>query len=303
MHIILGADGHVGSAVAHALLNQKQPVTVVLHHAKHEQNWRDQGAQVAVADVHDVAALRQIFRQGQRLFLLNPPAPPATDTVTEERKTVAAMLAAIEGAGLEKIVAQSTYGAQPAERAGDLGVLYEMEQQLAAQPVSTTILRAAYYMSNWDSALPTAQEQGEVHTFYPVDFRLPMVAPHDIGQVAARLLTKPVARTGLYYVEGPATYSPAEVAAAFAAALGRPVVAVETPREQWQPALQNMGFSEKAAESFAKMTALTLAGEGPKPEAPEHGTTTLQQYVAELICKKPDWDYSVLTTVAGCQDS
>ena len=61
-----------------------------------------------------------------------------------------------------------------------------------------------HYMSNWDSALPTAQHQGEGHTFYPVDFRLPMVAPHDIGQLVARLLLEPAARTGLHYVEGPA---------------------------------------------------------------------------------------------------
>jgi uncharacterized protein YbjT (DUF2867 family) len=62
----------------------------------------------------------------------------------------------LDGSGLEKIVAQSTYGAQPGEGKGDLNVLYDLEQALAAQPISVSVIRAAYYMSNWDAALKTA---------------------------------------------------------------------------------------------------------------------------------------------------
>ncbi|RZK54423.1 MAG: NAD-dependent epimerase/dehydratase family protein, partial [Hymenobacter sp.] len=139
MYFILGANGHVGSVLARLLLGQHQPVTVVLHQPGQAARWQQQGAQVAVVDVHDVPALHQVFRPGGRLFLLNPPAAPATDTATEERRTLAAILAAIQGAGLNRIVAESTYGAQPGERAGDLSVLYEMEQALAAQSVPVSI--------------------------------------------------------------------------------------------------------------------------------------------------------------------
>lgn len=156
MHIILGASGHVGSVLAKELLAQGEPVLVVLHDEQKAADWQRQGAQTVVADVYDTDALREVFRRGQRLFLLNPPAAPATDTATEERRTLASILTAIDGSGLEKIVAESTYGAQPGERLGDLGVLYEMEQALAAQPIPATIIRAAYYLSNWDAALKTA---------------------------------------------------------------------------------------------------------------------------------------------------
>ncbi|MDO7848198.1 NmrA family NAD(P)-binding protein [Hymenobacter sp. M29] len=287
MHIILGADGHVGSATAQALLDRDEPVTAVLHSDRKAAEWQQRGAQVAVADVHDVDALRRIFRQGRRLFLLNPPADPATDAATEERKTVAAIVAALADSGLEKIVAESTYGAQPGDQLGDLGVLYELEQALAAQSIPASIIRGAYYMSNWDAALQTARQSGEVHTFYPPDFKLPMVAPQDLGQAAARLLLEPATQTGLHYVEGPARYSPADVAAAFAAALHRPVVAVETPRAQWPEALHKMGFSDKAAESFAAMTALTLGADFPPLSAVEQGPTTLPQYVRELVQQQP----------------
>ncbi|MGX9115292.1 hypothetical protein ACWTU6_01150 [Mesorhizobium sp. BHbsci] len=54
---------------------------------------------------------------------------------------------------MRKIVAQSTYGARPGDRCGDLNILYELEQQLRGQPIPASIIRAAYYMSNWDSVL------------------------------------------------------------------------------------------------------------------------------------------------------
>lgn len=78
MHIVLGDTEHVGSAAAEALLEMGEPVTIVTHDLSKPDGWRDKGAGVAVCDVHDTDALRRLFRQGKRLFLLNPPADPST---------------------------------------------------------------------------------------------------------------------------------------------------------------------------------------------------------------------------------
>jgi uncharacterized protein YbjT (DUF2867 family) len=279
MHIILGGTGHVGTALCEALLTRGEPATVVTHSASRTRELRQRGLQVAVADVFDTDALRRVLRQGERLFLLNPPADPATDTDAQERKSLASILAALEGSGLKKIVAESTYGAQPVDRGGDLGILWDMEQALKAQPIPATIIRAAYYMSNWDGALQTAMTEGAVHSLYPADFELPMVAPRDIGKLAARLMTEPVERTGLHHVEGPQPYRISDVAAAFSATLKRRIETVVTPREQWPQAFKALGFSDKAAQSYAKMTALTLDVRYTPPEAPVRGDTTLDQYV------------------------
>ncbi|MBD2231421.1 NmrA family NAD(P)-binding protein [Phormidium tenue] len=283
MHIILGGTGNVGSAVARALLNRREPVLVVTRNPLKAEELRRDGANVAVADVHDIETLRGIFRQGQRLFLLNPPAAPSLDMAAEERRSLAAILSAIDGADLQKIVAESTYGAQPGERIGDLGVLYEMEQALAAQLVPTTIIRAAYYMSNWCASLQSAREQGIIQTLFPADFKLPMVAPSDIGEVAARLMTEPIEQTGLHYVEGPDRYSSQDVATAFATALGRPVAAESIPRDQWLVMFKNIGFSNEAAESFANMTAATLDETFPDVDSVERGPTSLHNYLSQVV--------------------
>jgi uncharacterized protein YbjT (DUF2867 family) len=285
MHIILGGTGHVGSATAAALLAQGEPLTIVTRKSAGAEEWKRRGAQVAIADVHDMGSLHRVFRQGRRVLLINPPADPSTDTDVEERRTTASIMAALEGSGLEKIVAQSTYGAQPGERCGDLSTLYALEQALQAQPIPFSIIRGAYFMSNWDFSLELVRQTGVLHTLYPADFKLPMVAPRDLGRVAARLLTEPVERAGLHHVEGPERYAPSDVAAAFAKALGRAVRVVTVPREDWKATFESMGFSEQAAEAYARMTAVTMDQRYVVPETPERGKVSIDQYIAELVAR------------------
>jgi uncharacterized protein YbjT (DUF2867 family) len=283
MYAILGATGHVGSAVVDALLEAGEPVVALTHSAEHGHELRRRGAEIAIVDVRDADALRAVLKQARRAFLLNPPAAVSGDTDVGERVTVAAILAALEGSGLEKVVAESTMGAQPGERLGDLNVLYELEQGLEAQPIPAAWNRAAYYMSNWDMALASAREDGVVPTMFPADFKLPMVAPRDLGRAAARRLRSGLDDVGLRNVEGPARYSTNDVARAFAEALGRPVRTIVTPREQWEEAFQALGFSQAAARSYARMTGATLDGAMVPESETEKGPTRLEDYVAALV--------------------
>lgn len=283
MHIILGATGHIGSALSRLLLERGEPVTVVTRSEDKRAEWEKRGARVAVLDVADVGALQRVLAQGKRAFLLNPPAPPSTDTVAEERKTVQAILAALQGAELECVVAQSTYGAQPGEAIGDLGVLYELEQGLAAQAIPAAIIRGAYYMSNWDMSLDAARSDGRLDTLFPAELVLPMVAPSDVARLAAQLLTAPTPETGLYYAEGPARYSPSDVAAAFARALGRKVEVATTPPESWVPMLEQVGFSPAAARSMAGMSHIVMDQSVELPSNPVRGSTTLDAYISALV--------------------
>ena len=288
MHIVLGGTGHVGSALVETLLARGEPVTLVTRDASKATAWRAKGAQVEQVDILDTVALRRVFRRGRRAFLLNPPAEPSGDTDATERRTVSAILAALEGSGLEKVVAQSTYGAQPGEGNGDLGSLYALEQGLAAQPIPATLQRAAYYLSNWDAQLDMARQEGTLMSFFPADFSLPMVAPRDLGEAAADFLTEPVDRTGVRYVEGPRRYTSREVADAMAAVVGRPVALQVVPRSEWQSTFERLGFSESAARSYARMTAIVLDGDYEQPEAPRRGATAVRAYFEEVARRRSE---------------
>ncbi len=285
MYVVMGATGHIGSALARRLLEHGNQVHVVLHREKEVADWRARGATSSVADVRDPVALRSALAGGKRAFLLNPPAPPGSDAEAQERATVRSIITALRGLPLEQVVAESTYGAREGSGIGDLGALYELERALAEQPVPARVIRAAYYLSNWDSALDSARNEGVLHTFYPPDFHLPMVAPGDIAQVAFDLLTASPASNQLCHVEGPDRYTPADVARAFSLALGKPVHAVETPRAAWGQALSALGFSEAAASSFIGMTEATLKAEFPTVSETRRGPTSLDAYVAELVSR------------------
>ena len=285
MYIVLGGTGNVGSSVAQTLLEQRKEVTVITRDAKKTDEWTRRGAKTAIVDVLETDKLREVFKSGKRLYLLNPPADFATDTAAEERRTLSSILKALENSGIEKVVGESTYGAQAGEAIGDLGVLYEMEERLKKMDLSASIIRAAYYMSNWKSALETAKSESVIHTFYPIDFKLPMVAPKDIGKIAATLLTEPIEQTVLHYVEGPETYSSADVAESFSVALKKKVEAVQIPKDKWLSALKQAGFSDKAARSMAAMTDVTLAENYEKSESPMRGETTLQRFIDDLVSK------------------
>ncbi len=283
MHIILGGTGQVGSATAHALLRQGEPVTVITRDADHGSELAREGARIAVADIRDVALLRDVFRTGVRAFLLNPPAAPSGDTDAEERANIEAILQALDGSGLEKVVLQSTYGAHAGQRCGDLTVLYEFEQRLQAQPIPAAINRGAYFMSNWVGMMGAVRDGGSLPSFFPADLALPMVAPDDLGEAAARRLLEPAGATGIHHIEGPARYSPRDVADACSEALETEVEVAVIPRETWVETFLQFGFSDAAAQSYACMTGAVVDGKTRGPDDPERGSTTLRNYVKRAV--------------------
>lgn len=56
-----------------------------------------------------------------------------------------------------------------------------------------------------------------------------------------------------------------------------------TPRVQWVPALQKLGFSAPAAESMARMTGITLDQQYEVTVQPIRGATALQAYLQVLV--------------------
>lgn len=289
MHVVLGATGHVGSAVARTLLDRGEPVTVVTRRPDKAREWERRGAGAAVLDVGDAHALRDVLPRGGRLFALNP----VIDPEAEEIRTGDAIAAAVDGAGLERVVAQSTYGARPGERIGDLGTLHHFEQALGATSTPVVCSRGAYFLSNWDGVVDQVRGEGRLPTMFDPHTPMPMVAPTDLGVVAADLLTTPEAASGVRHVEGPRRYSPQDVAGAFAEALGRPVEVVVTPPSEWVSTFRHLGFSEAGAESYAGMTAAASDGRVAQPTEVVRGGTTLEEYVRALVGDRPPSDHDI----------
>lgn len=283
MYIVMGATGNVGGVVAKTLLQQGEQIAVLTRWPDRADIWREKGALVLAADVDDVASLKAAFQQGRRAFLLNPSADPSDDTDSVERRTIANILAALDGADLEKVVAVSTYGARRGEPAGDLTTLWHLEEGLRQQSIPAAINRGAYYMTNWIGMADMVRETGKLPSMFPADAEMPMVAPRDLGEAAAERLCSPASDLGVRHVEGPARYTPRQVAEAFARTLGRKVELDVAPRAAWEKIYQQMGFSAAAAKSYRRMTAISVDETFERPEARDLGRITLDDFIAHSL--------------------
>lgn len=115
----------------------------MLHSDANAADWQTRGATTAVVDIDNSDVAKAVFRTAARAFLLSPPAPTTTDTDVDEHRTFSSIATAMKSSGLEKVVLESTYCAQPGARIGDLGVLYDFEQALEQQPIPAAVLGAA----------------------------------------------------------------------------------------------------------------------------------------------------------------
>lgn len=284
-YVVLGGTGHIGSATARTLLRSTRRVRVVTRSTEKAAAWVALGAEPVVADIEDPAALARAFASSSavRVLALNPPGSIAGDPDADEDRTADAIVAALDAATVDRVVALSTYGARPGRQIGDLGTLHRFESLLADLKAPTAIVRAGYLFSNWDGAAETARTQGQVAVMLDPDCLLPMVAPADVGREAARLLQLNEPDCSVHHVEGPHRYTPDDVAQAFADALGTPVAVERTPPEKWRTAFLAAGFSNAATDSSTGLTALANCDPWKVDGDPARGIITLKDYIHDLL--------------------
>lgn len=279
-YVVLAATGNIGRAVVSELQKAEVSVLQVVHSQKKADEVLASGGDARVVDIGDSAALRAVFALARRAFLLNPPADPKEDTDALEIRTAKSIAAAVNRSSLEKVLVVSTYGAQPGEKVGDLSVLFNFEHMIEATGVPAAINRGAYYFTNLDPLLEPAR-QGTIESAFPADLAIPMVSTRDLGKAAAARLTSSVDDAGVRYVEGPARHTFADVAAVFSDVLGHAVLLKTTPREDIKQSYERLGFSEPAADAFARMTKASI--DGPElPVSPILGKVTLADHVRQL---------------------
>ena len=287
-YVVFGVTGRTGAAAADALLRSGQPVRVVVRDPAQGRPWAERGAEVAVADLTDLASMVRALSQVQGAYVVSPQHYHRED-LFERADLIATITArAAVAADVPRLVALSSVGADRESETGWIGMNRLFEQRLGASGVPTTFLRAAYFMENWMPMVGHAMRSGALPTFLaPAQRPIPMVATVDVGSAAAALLQEARKGTGVVTLSGPQDYAPNDVAAIISAALRKPVDVAVLPETEWTQALADADFSRAALAGFTEMTrGLNGAHIDIKsdPTAIEWaGTTTLEQVIVELM--------------------
>ncbi|MBR3191607.1 NmrA family NAD(P)-binding protein [Bosea sp. (in: a-proteobacteria)] len=286
MLAIMGATGQTGGAALAAALAAGHAVRAIIREPSRATALADKGAVVAKADLDDVEALTAAFAGVEAAYVLNPVPHAAEDVFATAAKNGAAIAEAIRRAGVPHVVALSSSGAHRTEGTGIVRALHDFEQALRGVAPSLTFIRATEFMENWGSVLTVAAEHGILPSMrQPLDAAGDTVSAVDVGRQAAAELARRHAGERIVNLKGPAEYSPEDAAQALGELLGKPVMAVATPREEWEPGLVAAGLSASHARELAGLYDAMNTGRVSFEDIGEtrRGSVTLKEALARLL--------------------
>ena len=287
-YVVFGVTGRTGAAAADALLRAGQAVRVVVRDPAKARPWSERGAQVAVADLTDLAAMTSALTDVQGAYVVCPQHYQREDLFELAGLIADTTARAALAARAPRLVALSSVGADRDSGTGWIGMNRMFEQRLGETGIATTFLRAAYFMENWMPMVGQAVRSGALPTFLaPPGRAIPMVATVDVGSAAAVLLQENRNGTSIVTLSGPTDYAPDDVAAAISATLQKPVDVAVLPEAAWPQALADAHFSSAALAGFAEMTrglnSPHIDINSDSAAVAWAGTTTLERVIAELV--------------------
>ena len=160
MFVVTGVPGRTGSLGANTLLDAGKRVRVVVREAAQAEAFTSRGAEMAVADLADRAALETAFRGAEGGYLLVPPDMRANSFLTDKAKLVAGYADAIHAARVPHVVLLSAIGAQHDAGTGLIRSNGVAERVLSGAGAATTFVRAAYFVENWATVVAAAKQDG-----------------------------------------------------------------------------------------------------------------------------------------------
>jgi uncharacterized protein YbjT (DUF2867 family) len=290
MFVIFGGNGKVGRATVQALRARGAAVRVVIRNGAHAEAFRQQGCDVAFADMGDTDALEAALAGADAVQMIcPPPSPKEAAPASVMIGYIDAMVKALARSKPRLILAISDYGAHVDAATGIPIIFRGMERKLKALGSPLIVLRSAEHMENWRRAIPAALAEGVLHSMHGAPGRLlPMVSAGDVGAIAADLLYSPGFSQGTCFVhaEGPRRYGTGDVAQALGKSLRRQVVAREVPRGQARHALAAAGIGAGLADLLAQVYEAHHAGHidvEPGAAIVRRGTTGLDAAISETV--------------------
>ncbi len=286
MYAIMGITGRVGGAIADHLLKHGEKVRAILRNPDKAKQWSARGAEIALADYDDAAALTAAFTGVEGVFIMVPPNFVPSPGLPELRKTLSALHEALAKALPKKAVYLSSIGAEQESGLGLITASHLLEETLGDLPIAHAFLRAGWFIENSAGDVASAREGKIYFHLQPLDRKIPIVATEDIGRVGAETLLQNWTGTRHIEVAGPENYSPLDIAAAFASTLHHPVEAIAVPRDEWTASFLAQGMPEGRTEPRAEMVDGFNSGwiHFGNPDTEKFtGTTALNTVIAKLV--------------------
>lgn len=254
-YAVTGATGNIGSRLSGLLLAQGHRVRAISRGGPKLQAVAARGAEVQAGSLDDTKFLSRAFQGTDGVFAMVPPDYTAADARARQRAVSEAETAAVRAAGVPRVVALSSVGAQHEQGTGPIAGLHEHEQRLGATGADVLCLRPAFFMENFLHGLGLIRSKGIYGSPIRPDLAIPMIATQDIAAAAAARLSQADFRgVSVHELLGPGDRTMAQATAVLGAAIGRPELPyVQFSYEDARAALLAAGMSRSVADVFVEM--------------------------------------------------
>lgn len=276
--------GHIGNQLANILLDRKAEVTLIARHPEKVKDLAGRGAKVIAGEHSDLAVVEQAVRGADALFWLTPAEFTSRDPLGTARRMAQAGAGVIRRQPDLHVVQLSSAGAFLPSGTGPIVGLHETEEKFRAAGRNIVSLRPNEFMENVFFSLQTIVTLGSIFTTLPGSARAPFIATHDIAEVAADFLLKPVPGHHIVDIVGPQELSLDEWARIAGDAIGKPVRVVTVPADKLKAAMSQSGMSPEMAALLVEMEEAYPRIQGHlKGDEKRTGKITFAQFAREVF--------------------
>ena len=285
---VMGATGHIGSALAESLLGKGHEVRALGRDPKKLGALVARGAKAHSVVFTDAAALGESLAGAEAAFVMIPPSLGEADYSGYQDRAADAIVKALEKAGVKKVLSLSSVGAQHAKGTGPVVGLHRLEKRLGELKGRDVVhLRPGYFMENHLFSIPTIKAMGVNGSPGKADLPIPQIATKDIAAKAAELLDHADFRgSSVLEFAGPRDITLAESTSILGRAIGKPDLKyVQFPYADAEKALAGM-MSPTAASVMVEMYRGMNEGllRHEKPLGPTQRTkTALEEFVTQVL--------------------
>ena len=263
MILVTGATGKTGGAVASELAAHNIPFRVLVRNADKAAALKDLGAEMAVGDMADKAAVSDALKGVDKAVLI---MSNGEDQLTIEKQFTDCAVAA----GVKHLVKLSSMESNAGTTKPIPAMHVASEDHIRASGMNWTMIRPTFFTQNFLNASRTIKASDEIvlalggAVVAPTDIR-------DVAQVIRLVLTDDAHLNKSYDLTGPEALSLAEAAEKFSRVLGREIRYVPQPVEDFRKVLTQVGLPEWRVNAVCDEFKLL------SDKASMHTTDTIQQ--------------------------
>ena len=269
MILLIGSTGTVGSALLPRLAAAGAQVRAMAHSPSSRSVIEQSGAEPVDGDLDRPETLEAAMEGCDRLFLLSPTHP---DQPTREK----AAIDAAKRAGVGHVVKLSVMGSSRSSPSAFGRWHAEIEDHLVPSGLDHTLLRAAAFMQVHLLPVETVRHEGRWYGMTG-DGPAAYVDVGDVASAAAHVLTADTPPAGTYELTGPEAITMPQAAATLSGVIGRDVVYVDVPADQFGANLAQAGLPDWLGEAVVGLYQTIREGHA----------ATVTNSVEELTARAP----------------